>query len=103
MDGSDEGQTKAFPWIAQLSLQPRYSKKEQWVLGRPWLPLRLDSRPVLSLSRLTARLVGAASAISIPLAPSTLRIELITVVLPTPGPPVVTRTFEGRASRSAAR
>ena len=61
------------------------------------------SRPVLSLSRLAARPVGAASAISMPLAPSTLRIELISVVLPTPGPPVMTRTLESRASRSAAR
>ena len=63
----------------------------------------LASRPVLSLSRLAARPVGAASAILMPLAPSTLRIELISVVLPTPGPPVMTRTFDTRASRSAAR
>jgi hypothetical protein len=50
---------------------------------------------------LRARPVGAASAILTSLAPSTLRIELISVVLPTPGPPVMTRTFESRASRSA--
>ena len=57
------------------------------------------SRPVLSLSRLAARPVGAARAISTPVDASTLRIELIRVVLPTPGPPVITRTLESKASR----
>ena len=61
------------------------------------------SRPVLSPSRLAARPVGAARAISTPLEASTLRMALINVVLPTPGPPVMTRTLESRASRSAAR
>jgi len=65
--------------------------------SRRWMVLA--SRPVLSLSRLAARPVGAARAMSIPLAPSTFRMALISVVLPTPGPPVITRTLESRARR----
>ena len=44
-------------------------------------------------SRLAARPVGAARAIATPLAPRICRIALTSVVLPTPGPPVMTSTF----------
>jgi hypothetical protein len=54
-------------------------------------------------SRLAARPVGAARATSTPLATSTFRIEFTSVVLPTPGPPVTTSTFERSASPSASR
>ena len=59
------------------------------------------SNPVLSERRLAARPVGAPSAIETFLAIRILRIELTSVVLPTPGPPVITRTLETSAVRSA--
>ena len=58
--------------------------------------------PVASASRLAARPVGAASATE---SPARFRIETIPrtmVVLPTPGPPVTTATFEPSASFTAA-
>jgi hypothetical protein len=60
------------------------------------------SMPVLSDKRFAARPVGAQSAI---VTVSALRIfssELTRVVLPTPGPPVMTITLETSATRSAA-
>ena len=62
----------------------------------------LASRPVLSDRRLAARPVGAHSASSTRLAPITLRTELTRVVLPTPGPPVITSTLDASARRSAS-
>src|SRR5277367_1509225 len=60
------------------------------------------SRPVLSDRRLAARPVGAHNAIAMVFARRILRIELTSVVLPTPGPPVITSTFEASATRTAA-
>ena len=60
------------------------------------------SNPVASLIRLAARPVGAHSRISTPLADRMRRIELTIVVLPTPGPPVMTETFEESAARTAS-
>ena len=60
------------------------------------------SSPVLSARRVAARPVGAHSATATPLAPSTFRIEFTSVVLPTPGPPVITSALDRTASRSAA-
>jgi hypothetical protein len=51
---------------------------------------------------LAARPVGAQSAIAAVFAPRILRIELTSVVLPTPGPPVITTTFEPSATRMAS-
>ena len=54
------------------------------------------------LVRLAARPVGAHSAIATVFARRILRIELTSVVLPTPGPPVITNTFEASATRTAS-
>ncbi len=61
------------------------------------------SRPVLSARRLAARPVGAQSASLGPSAATIFRMELTSVVLPTPGPPVITRTLEPSARRTASR
>ena len=58
---------------------------------------------MLSDSRLAARPVGAQSAIATVLASRIFRIELTRVVLPTPGPPVITSTLDTRATRTASR
>src|SRR5262245_56105697 len=63
----------------------------------------LASRPVLSDSRLAARPVGAHSATWTCLAIRIFRTELINVVLPTPGPPVITSTLLERALVTALR
>jgi Transposase, Mutator family len=60
------------------------------------------SIPVASLMRLEARPVGAHKRSLTPLADKIRRIELTKVVLPTPGPPVITRTLVINASRTAA-
>ena len=62
----------------------------------------LASKPVASVMRLAARPVGAHSNRLTPLAARMRKIELTMVVLPTPGPPVMTRTLDSRASRIAA-
>src|SRR3954454_9279428 len=62
----------------------------------------LASKPVASVIRLAARPVGAQSNRLTPLAARIRRIALTMVVLPTPGPPVMTRTFDVRARRIAA-
>jgi len=46
--------------------------------------------------------VGAHSRISVPFAARMRRIAFTRVVLPTPGPPVITRTLERSASRTAS-
>ena len=61
------------------------------------------SSPVLSVRRLAARPVGAHSSTRTPLAPSTFRTEFTSVVLPTPGPPVITSTLASTARVSASR
>ena len=53
----------------------------------------LASRPVVSVRRLAARPVGAQSSTSIFLAWRIWRILVTIVVLPTPGPPVITVTL----------
>ena len=60
------------------------------------------STPVASVMRFAARPVGAQSNSDTPLAARILRIELTIVVLPTPGPPVITSTFAVSARRIAA-
>jgi hypothetical protein len=60
------------------------------------------SRPVVSDSRFAARPVGAQRAIATVLASRILCSELTSVVLPTPGPPVITSTFEPSAARMAS-
>ena len=60
------------------------------------------SSPVLSERRLAARPVGAQSAMAMVFASRILRIELTKVVLPTPGPPVITNTFDPRTTRTAS-
>ena len=62
---------------------------------------RLGLDPVASVKRLAARPVGAQSTSFTFLAPRILRIELTIVVLPTPGPPVITDAFAVRANRIA--
>lgn len=71
------------------------------VSSRRWIVRA--SRPVVSDSRLAARPVGAASSIRTPFAARMRRIALTIVVLPTPGPPVITSSFERSASATAAR
>src|SRR6202046_2106151 len=61
------------------------------------------SSPVLSDNRLAARPVGAQSATRAYLAIRLFSIELTRVVLPTPGPPVITSTLLERAIRTASR
>ena len=58
--------------------------------------------PVASVMRLAARPVGAQSKSFTLLAVRILRIELTIVVLPTPGPPVITSAFAISARRIAA-
>src|SRR6516225_9001350 len=59
------------------------------------------SNPVASVMRLAARPVGAQSRSSVPLAARIRKTALIIVVLPTPGPPVITTTLDFSASRMA--
>src|ERR671929_158021 len=61
------------------------------------------SSPVLSDRRLAARPVGAHSAMFTALARRIVRIVLTRVVLPTPGPPVITSTFDASTRRTASR
>src|SRR6476619_211558 len=61
----------------------------------------LASKPVASLMRLAARPVGAQRSSFTLFAESTRSIELTIVVLPTPGPPVMTSTLETSARRIA--
>ena len=62
----------------------------------------LASKPVASVIRLAARPVGAHSRSLTPFAASMRRMALTMVVLPTPGPPVMTSTLDIKASRIAA-
>ena len=62
----------------------------------------LASKPVASVMRLAARPVGAHRRSLTPFADSMRRMALTMVVLPTPGPPVMTSTLDISASRTAA-
>ena len=62
----------------------------------------LASMPVASVMRLAARPVGAQRRSFVPLAERMRRIEFTMVVLPTPGPPVMTSTLERSARRMAS-
>ena len=64
--------------------------------GWSWLPAR--SVPLVAWPRGP---VGAQSRGLTPLAVRTVRIDLTRVLFPTPGPPVMTSSFEERASRIA--
>ena len=68
--------------------------------SRRWIVFA--SNPVASLIRFAARPVGAQSRISTPLADRMRRIALTIVVLPTPGPPVMTEAFEESATWTAS-
>ena len=61
------------------------------------------SKPVVSVSRFAARPVGAHSKHFTPLARRIIRIEFTSVVLPTPGPPVMTTTRFPKTVFSASR
>ena len=61
------------------------------------------SRPGASVRRLAARPVGAQSVTRTRLAPRIARMARTIVVLPTPGPPVMTSTFDAMAWRTASR
>ena len=61
------------------------------------------SKPVVAVSRFAARPVGAHSRHFMPLARRISRIEFTSVVLPTPGPPVMTTTRLARTVFSASR
>ena len=63
----------------------------------------LASRPVASLRRLAARPVGAHSSTRMRLARSAWRMLVTIVVLPTPGPPVMTVTLPVSTWATAAR
>ena len=60
------------------------------------------SSPVASLILRAARPVGAHSTISTPLAARMRRMASTSVVLPTPGPPVMTVAFDLSANRTAS-
>ncbi len=80
-------------WVVLVALElarPGSVSSSRWIV--------LASTPVLSDSRLAARPVGAQSAIVTVFASKIFRIELTSVVLPTPGPPVMTSTLDARAS-----
>jgi hypothetical protein len=62
----------------------------------------LASSPVDSERRLAARPVGAHSSGLTPLTVMMVRIEFTKVVLPTPGPPVITSNLEDSARRMAS-
>ena len=62
----------------------------------------MASRPVLSDRRFAARPVGAQGAMMTVLTSRIFSSELTSVVLPTPGPPVITSTFEASATRMAS-
>ena len=68
--------------------------------SRRWIVFA--SNPVASLIRLAARPVGAHSRISTPLVDRMRRMVLTIVVLPTPGPPVITETLDASATRTAS-
>lgn len=61
----------------------------------------LASRPVVSVMRFAARPVGAQRSRFTRLAARIRRIAFTSVVLPTPGPPVITMTLDTRAVRVA--
>ena len=62
----------------------------------------LASKPDASVIRFAARPVGAHSRRLVPFAARMRRMALMMVVLPTPGPPVITNTLDIKASRIAA-
>ena len=63
----------------------------------------LASMPVLSERRFAALPVGAARATFTPFTTRMRRMALTRVVLPTPGPPVITMTFDETAFLTASR
>src|SRR5258707_14965928 len=63
----------------------------------------LASRPVASLNRLAARPVGAQAATDTDFAATMVRMDLVSVVFPTPGPPVITMILLANATATACR
>ena len=84
-----------------LSSVRRNSPVRGSVSSRRWMVFA--SSPVLSDNRFAARPVGAQSATRTCLAIKIFRIELTRVVLPTPGPPVMTTTLLESAVLTASR
>src|SRR5680860_572332 len=83
--------------LSLLRVKPpalRSTSRVRWIV--------LGSNLVASVMRFAARPVGAQSSRVTPFADRMRRIELTMEVFPTPGPPVMTRTFDTRASRIAA-
>jgi hypothetical protein len=76
----------------QVTVEPTSSSR--WMV--------LASKPVASVIRFAARPVGAHSRRLVHFAARIRRMALTIVVLPTPGPPVVTNTLDISASRIAA-
>ncbi len=71
------------------------------ISSRRWIVFA--SMPVCSVMRLAARPVGAASVTETSWRVSSLRMVSSSVVLPTPGPPVITETLAARMVASASR
>ena len=82
-------------WLCLKSAVLGSNSSSRWMV--------VASMPVVSLSRLAARPVGAQSTTFRPLALKICTIELTSVVLPTPGPPVMTITLDLTASAIASR
>ena len=95
--------------VSSTASRPQWSGLCASRLNPPFLGSTSSSRwivfasnPVASLIRLAARPVGAQSRMSTSFADRMRRMELTMVVLPTPGPPVITETFEASAVRTAS-
>ena len=89
------GSSSVLPKSGASSSSPAAYSSRRWMVLASW--------PVASVMRLAARPVGAARETVRP-APCIRRMmQLMTVVLPVPGPPVMTTTGDSAAMRMAAR
>jgi len=96
--------------VSSTTRRPQASGLDSFRVNRP-VPGSISSRrwmvfaskPVVSVSRFAARPVGAQSRHFTPFARRIIRIEFTSVVLPTPGPPVITTTRLDRTVFSASR
>lgn len=84
-----------FVCVCTKPIEVRSNSNNRWMV--------LASRPVVSVRRFAARPVGAHSRTSIFLAWRICRILVTMVVLPTPGPPVITMTLLPRTMATASR
>ena len=98
IDASSKTRRSQSRQLPSLRLKPPVlgsTSRSRWMV--------LASIPVASVIRLAARPVGAQSNILTPLTPRMRKIELTMVVLPTPGPPVMTSALLISANRIASR